>query len=327
MAAMRGRLPDESRWLEVVDIANRAWLVPALYVALERVDCLSRIPDDVRDYLGLIHDRNRERNRRLRAQLVETLRALNGAGIHPVPLKGAITLFTGEEMEVRSRMMSDLDVHIEPAEMPAAKAALAAIDYRETESGHNLARPDDAAVLSLHGVPNARSRRYLSGKPESWAISVERDDVTALVPTPTARALHLVVHDMIKEGDYWRLRINLRHLHDLSFLSDAVDWNGVASALRDPAGRGSLALQLLALRDLFGVDVPPAFSASRAHRLRHRARLRAAGQGAAASTARLVGRLAWGYRRFRESYAWQGSGDFARRVRHNMVAPAKGSTL
>ena len=65
MSAMRGSLPDESRWLEVVDIANRGWLVPALYVALEREDCLSRIPDEVRDYLALIHDRNRERNRRL----------------------------------------------------------------------------------------------------------------------------------------------------------------------------------------------------------------------------------------------------------------------
>ena len=327
MSAMRGGLPEDSRWLEVVDIANRGWLVPALYLALERNDCLSRIRDEVRDYLALIHDRNRERNRRLRAQLIDTLRALNATGVQPVLLKGAITLFSGEETEWRSRMMSDLDIHIEADDMPAARAALTKIGYRETDSAHNLARPDDAGVLSLHGLPNARSRPYLSGKPETWAPLVERDEVTARVPTPTARALHLLVHDMIKEGDYWRLRINLRHLHDLALLSDAIDWNGVASALRDPAGRGSLALQLLALRELFGVDVPPPLSGGGVHKLRHRARLRAASKGPAASIARLIGRLSWGYRRFRESYSWRGAGDFTSRVRHNLAAPPKGSTL
>ena len=326
-ALFQGELPEEAEWSRIIDLANRAWLTPAVHVALEKHGRLAEIPDAVRDYIAVLHERNVERNGRLRSQLIEALGALNRASIEPILLKGAVSLFVGDEAKVGSRMISDLDISIEPYQAAAAAAALRNIGYGATDNPREFARTIDVGVVEFHDRPNFRSERYLSGDLRQSAPLIKREGVSAHVPTATARALHLIVHDMIKEGDYWRLRINLRHLHDLSFLSDAVDWNGVASALRDPAGRGSLALQLLALRDLFGVDVPPAFSASRAHRLRHRARLRAAGQGAAASTARLVGRLAWGYRRFRESYAWQGSGDFARRVRHNMVAPAKGSTL
>lgn len=114
------------------------------------------------EYLSFLHDRNCDRNRRLRVQLLEAITALNAAAIDPILLKGAIHLFTCDEEELGARMISDLDISIAPAEMARAVPALMALDYSCFCSTRELARPDDVGVIELHDRPNARSARYLS---------------------------------------------------------------------------------------------------------------------------------------------------------------------
>lgn len=329
-SALQGRLPDRFEWFHLLETANRGWLTPALYVAFESNSCLEEIPDPVRGYLALLHDRNFQRNRRLRAQLIEAVGALNAAAIEPILLKGAIKLFCGDAASVRSRMISDLDINIAPTQMADAKAALSRLGYCERENPRELARPSDVGVIELHDKPNIRAARYLSGDFGTSAPVVEQEGVKARIPNPTAQAIHLIVHDMIKEGDYWRLTFNLRHLHDLANLAahpDGIDWHRTASTLCDRSGAGALALQLRALRDLFGVESPSDFRGGRADKLRHAVRLQAARQGVAGSLIRFAGKLLWGFHRFRESYTWQGGRDFTRRVNLRLLSSPKGSTL
>src|SRR4051794_24043386 len=139
-SALGGALPDNSEWPRLLEVANRAWLGPALFVAFERAASLDDLPGPVREYLALLHDRNLERNRRLRVQLIEAVGALNGSGIEPVLLKGAITLFCGPEIRVRCRMISDLDIAVSVTQSSAAQAALLRLGYREMADPREFGR-------------------------------------------------------------------------------------------------------------------------------------------------------------------------------------------
>lgn len=330
IAALDGRLPDESAWPKVLETANRGWLVPALYVALRKQNCIDAVPEPVRDYLALLHDRNAERNRRLRAQLSEAVGALNRKGIEPILLKGGVSLFTAPDDSLGARMLSDLDINLEPSEMRTAKDALAELGYRERAIPRELGRPQDVGEIELHDRPSRRSAAYLKGDLRAWTSVMEKDGATARIPDPTARALHLIVHDMIKEGDYWRLRIDLRHLHDLAELARApegVDWRRLRDALSSEPARAALELQAIALADLYRVSVPGDLIRGLLTRLRHSARLATATQGLAGYLSRAAGNLSWGLHRLRDDYSWEGAGKLMRRARGVFLMPAKGSRL
>lgn len=329
-AALEGRLPDDDEWPKLLETANRGWLVPALYVALRRAGCLEQVPHPVRDYLAFLHERNRERNLRLQAQLIEAVEALNRCGIRPVLLKGAVHLFTAPDANVGARMMSDLDISIDTAEMAEARAALQALGYRDAVSTRGMGRAQDAGLIELRDKPSTRSAPYLSRDLRASSPLVQRHGGSVHVPSPTARALHLIVHDMIKEGDFWRLRIDLRHLHDLAELAnfgEGIDWLVLRSALHDRTGRRALEVQAAALHDLFGVQIPPELNGNALIRVRHWGRLIAGSQGMPGASVRMAGRLAWGLDRLAKAYTWRGGWDFSRRVYRVLVAPDKGARL
>ena len=186
-----------------------------------------RFPPSVGDYLSYLHDRNGERNRRLRVQLLEAISALNAQGIEPILLKGAINLFTADREDCGARMLSDLDLSVAPFEMAGARVGACALGYQDVGNAREMARPEDVGVIELHDRPSARSAKYLANDLRASSPKMARDGAVARIPSATSRALHLIVHDMIKEGDYWSLRIDLRHLQDLASLarsSEGVDW-------------------------------------------------------------------------------------------------------
>ena len=329
-ATLHGRLPQEADWSRVLEIANRGWLGPALYIALRRADRLNDIPPSVRDYLSFIHDRNSERNRRLRVQLLDAIGALNAAAIEPILLKGAIHLFTADAEQLGTRMISDLDISIAPDEMARATSALMELGYSCFGSDRELARPDDVGVIELHDQPSARSARYLSGDLRACSPKAARDGVVARLPSATARALHLIVHDMIKERDYWSFRIDLRHLHDLALLarpSEGIDWPKLRAALFEATGREALIVQARALEDLYGVQIPPDLRPGPLAELRHVMRLICAGRGPSASVARLIGNLSRGIHEIAQGYAWRGSWKFSHKVYRRLASRGTGSRV
>ena len=327
--AIQGRPPDEGDWLAVLDIANRGWLGPALYVALRRAERLDEIPPPVRDYLSFLHDRNCERNRRLRAQLLEAIRLMNAAAIEPILLKGAIHLFAVDDEELGSRMMSDLDICIAPAEMTRAMLALASMGYTSSVD-HEMERPDDVGIIEFHDQPSGRSAPYLSDDLGACSRRAERDGVVARIPSATARALHLIVHDMIKEGDYWSFRIDVRHLHDLATLARSgggLDWQQLCASLPVGAARQALMVQARALEDLFGVQIPPSMRPSRRADLRHMARMLCTSRGRSASVVRLIGNLSLGVQRFREGSEWLGGWKFTQQVYNRLAGRSAGPRI
>ncbi|MCW3797119.1 nucleotidyltransferase family protein [Sphingomonas sp. BN140010] len=295
-SAFQGRLPAEAGWPAVLELANRSWLTPALLLAIEDRGLAAEVPAPVLDYLRLLHDCNLDRNRRLRRQLVEAVGALDRQQVTPILLKGCISLVESGEGRLGARMMSDIDLAIGATEPEAAVAALSALGYQLT-GPRQLARSHDAGEIELHFAPHGRSAAYLRGDLRAQSDPVQLGGAKALVPRPTARALHLLVHDLIKEADFLRCRLDLRHLQDLAWLSrsEMVDWNHIAAIMNDPLAAAALDVQLLALRDLFGTTVALRRKPWRWARAWHRARLLAASGGVAGKLVGVGGKLAFGW--------------------------------
>lgn len=313
IAGLRGRAVSTTDWQSVIALANRTLLTPALFSALAHSGEINRLPDDVRDYLAFIHDRNWERNVRLRAQLAEAVAALNRRGIVPLLLKGAVPLFLSPASRIPARMTSDLDLSVEAASEAGAQKCLGELKYMPLAGARGMARPQDAGVLEL---------RRTQGSEFGPSTLVERDRLQARIPSPQSRALHWIVHDLLKEGDYWRARIDLRHLHDLAQLAenDDVDWASMRAAMPDQRSRNALDAQLLALHDLFGLRIPEHTQRPMV-RFQHWRRIFTARHPVIGAPVRLAGNLAWGAWRFSQAddLAQRGPIDLARRMARTLL--------
>jgi hypothetical protein len=302
VACLKGEPPRIDDWTSVIGLANRSWLTPTLFSTLARASRLDVLPHEVRDYCAFIHERNSERNRRLLAQLVEAVGALNALDIQPTLLKGAATLFTAPADRQGSRMMCDLDLMVTHGEHEAAEACLRGIGYRTTYGMEGMWRPDDAGLLELHSGSGSFDRYYPKEELARSSTIASRGAEKVKLTSSTCRALHLIVHDQIKEGDYWRGTVDLRHLHDLYELTqapEAIDWDYLRDVLSDRLGRHSLQTQVLALHALFGTPLPSVIRFGSMAHAQHWRRMVQQNHPVAGLPLRLAGEMAWVYRRVR----------------------------
>ncbi|ANT48464.1 nucleotidyltransferase family protein [Mesorhizobium amorphae] len=314
IAGLRGCPTDRADWQAVIALANHTLLTPDLFSSLARAGQIHRLPQEVREYLEFVHDCNRERNLRLRTQLSEAVAALNRRDIVPVLLKGAVPLFLSPAGQVPSRMTSDLDLAVAPAEEAAAQACLEELGYVQVPGSRGATRQQDAGMLELRpSRPNHLER----------PSPVQRDGLRVEIPPAQSRALHWIVHDLLKEGDYWRGRIDLRHLHDLARLaeSDHVDWTALQTSVSDQSARNALDTQLLALHHFFGTGIPAKCAQRPMVRFQHWRRIFTATHPIIGAPLRLAGNLAWGTWRLSraDGLARLGPFDLARRIARTLL--------
>jgi hypothetical protein len=299
---IRGEPPERADWDALVALANRSWTTPRIFVSLAEAGALGAVPEEVGDYLRFVHARNLERNRRLRRQLREAVRALNAAGVVPTLLKGAVDLARERGDRLGARLVTDLDllVPLEGGAMEAARAASRALGYRALDADRpaTLFRPEDVGALELHGWPS-QGRRYesLSGL-EAGAIETVLGRARVRVPPAHLRILQLVIHDHVKEGDDWRGSVDLRHLDDIArMLRGDIDWRALRATPRRRRERDALEDALMMAERLFGVAVPPSPERTALQTLRHHRRLMPLRHPRLGAPIRLAGDLAWACRR------------------------------
>ncbi|RWC49837.1 MAG: hypothetical protein EOS55_04435 [Mesorhizobium sp.] len=316
VAGLRGSPTDHTDWRAVIALANHTLLAPDLFSSLARAGQTHHLPQDVREYLQFVHDCNRERNLRLRTQLREGVAALNSRGVVPFLLKGAVPLFLSPAGQVPSRMTSDLDLAVEPPEEAIARACLEELGYVDVVGARGMARQQDAGMLEL------RTSRANGFDPPKL---VQRDGLRVKIPSAQSRALHWMVHDLLKEGDYWRGRIDLRHLHDLARLaeSDGVDWTVLQASMSDRSARNALDTQLLALHHFFGTRIPAKCAQRPMVRFQHWRRIFTATHPIIGAPLRLAGNLVWGTYQFSRAYglARRGPSDLLRRTARTLFNP------
>jgi hypothetical protein len=249
-------------WDRLLEIANRAFLTPALCVALGHECLSSSVPDGVATYLAELSRLNRVRNQRLTTQLAEIVTALNDRGMAPVLLKGAAVLYTRNDAYAASRMVTDLDILVAPGQSSAALAAIAECGYRRISDRapppHTLgdfARAQDAGAVDLHVALLNQPALLPIDEILARAVDCAAEGRRVRLLSPTDRVLHLLLHDLVQDQGLHNGRLNIRHLHEFAVLAagDApIDWSAIRAHLARHRLQTALDLWLLTAGEFFG---------------------------------------------------------------------------
>ncbi|MEA9601208.1 nucleotidyltransferase family protein [Polynucleobacter sp. MG-28-Ekke-A2] len=139
-------------WREIIYLASFHGVLPSLFIALRNNQLLDSLPKDLSEALEGFYELNCLFNVQLRDQIISTTRLLNGCGIEPIWLKGAIHLLAPNWRQ-SSRTMADLDLWI-----PEPKEQLLAIEIL-TNDGYFI-QPESVGKdyrLSQHYAPIIKS--------------------------------------------------------------------------------------------------------------------------------------------------------------------------
>lgn len=278
LKALGGALPSSDRqWEAVIATANDTLTTSTLAERLLERHTAADLPPEVRQFLETIRDRARRRGEMMDRQLEEALVALNKAGLVPVLIKGSALRANPTRDE--GRLLSDLDLVLSPRDKVGAIEALDQAGYtcREAWAVDSkpvvLARESDAGMIDLQFGFGGAGIQYdfptLASASREQAFGSGR----ALVPDATTQAALFIIHDQIKDQDYWRGLIELRHLLDIALLAGGIDWQRLAERFTTPHARAALQTQLVALSRLLSVPIPAHLTGGGWPALQHRRRM------------------------------------------------------
>ena len=135
----------------MIELAEEHGLTPALWCATSTRGI--PLPTEVHEVLRTHYLSNRGRSMLLRQQLSDVTRQLRDAGVASILLKGAAYLAAGLFHDAAIREMADLDVLIDPANLPAAAAALESLGYRRQDRPFGIEQHDVLFISSTGVAP------------------------------------------------------------------------------------------------------------------------------------------------------------------------------
>ncbi len=282
---------NEPDWVALVEQANRERVVTNLYAAFERQGWPNGAPQDLRDYLGLIHHANAEQNRAARDQALAIAAILNQAGAAFVFLKGANWLLEIEDDRIGERWLADLDLVIAPAHWETGLAALEEAGFRPVTDPaiyrrhfHHvpLARPGDRVSIELHR--HLGWQRHLL-TPEEVIAAAQSGPSGVPLSSPAHRFIYGCLHSQLQDLQYAAGQFSLRDQVDIQYLlarhGSELDWTAIANLAETRGIFAYLAASLYLAQRMLGVGIPAPFAGNRRARahvsrclLQHRGLLR-----------------------------------------------------
>jgi hypothetical protein len=144
-------------WETVVKVSTAHLVFPALYCNLKRANFLPYLPTDLVEYMKHITDLNRERNEQIIVQAKEINELLIANNITPIFLKGTGNLIEGLYEDIAERMVGDIDLLINIAQLHKAdkilrdnKYASNSILYDDHRHLPRLTHPKKIAAVEIH---------------------------------------------------------------------------------------------------------------------------------------------------------------------------------
>lgn len=183
---------EASDWRDVLHVADRELLLPALRLGLLEAGRLNAVPAPIRELLDAVRRLTGERNRKALDMIDLLGHVAQTSGGPVVLLKGAANLVNGVFPDPAAPIFMDIDVLVAPGDVAAFEAALGELGFEPRYDGEF---PPDM----IHGKP-----LYHDAHP--FRIEVHH----ALVQAPYAAALP--AEDMIAQARTFRPDAPLLHI-------------------------------------------------------------------------------------------------------------------
>jgi len=235
---LRTLTSPQVNWPKLLRTAGAQLVTPALASALKRRQILDQLDPEVRNYLDGIQSLNLIRNETLRTQLFRIAEELNGIGITPLLIKGAIALLPNHYPGATDRLMGDLDIVVPDEKMSDAHALLARMGYSEKPDAYLsyfwATAVEKRSVAHIPGMQHQSlpvsvelHRRMLSKKHDDKALQQSANllsialpsGATVMIPDPTAQLVHSFIHSQISHQLGPRRLIHMRHLLEFAALT------------------------------------------------------------------------------------------------------------
>ena len=225
--AVLGSLGDATPWPRLVTLSGVHLLTPALAPALAGEELRPKLPVELVAYLAAMREAAARRNLALRRDLIGVAARLNGIGVVPVALKGAIRLIDGLWPDPALRFMHDLDLLVPEAAIEACGDELTRhgwlpIGGEADDGDHHLAfaHAEATARIELHWTALASPHGTLLPPPRllARALPTRIEGVTIAVPAIDDQLVHLVAHGMLQHAFLENGRFLLRDLIEQALL-------------------------------------------------------------------------------------------------------------
>lgn len=262
--AAGGPLAPPPDWPALIARANRSLVTAALLPGLRRLGIAGPASPEAYAYLADLHRLNTHRNAGLRTLLDEVVTALNRNGVRPVLLKGARWLADPERL-AGARIMADLDLLVDPADLAASGRALRGLGFAvvdgDTADTHavTFGRPRAPATIDLHF-----SLRGANGVLATHEVIAASRPASGISDASTPSGTHDVLIGLLGsqiDGPNARLGfISLRPLQDVAAVAaaerSAIDWHEIRGRLAQ-TGLGHRADAWAAVAAaLLGIEAP-----------------------------------------------------------------------
>jgi hypothetical protein len=264
-------------WQALVDLAAAHDLLPPLIFSLRRHCLLPPVPSTLGTEARVAHVTSRleaaycehlKRQEDLKTQLTIAVGALNGEGINPVLLKGAVHLTMPQSEWHEARTMRDLDILVRPSEAQKANQILLSLGYRSDDDPPPLDRhlpelrlPGHAGTVEIHTEALSFNARFALSTEELWRQTVTRklDGAAFLTPAPEWHLLHGLLHHQLADRGYARRMLALKGLWEFARVGREISLSGWSTIITHAKERGILAILSswgIQANQLFGLAAP-----------------------------------------------------------------------
>jgi hypothetical protein len=218
--------------------------------------------------LETVYRQHLDRRRDQRDQIIEVLRALNGAGVVPLLLKGARYLIAPVGPWCEARDMRDLDLLVGTGETDQAISALKAVNYRFEEGFVPLdqhlpemwctGRPSTVEIHT-HSLPF--SARIFLSTTDVWqhAVQVSADEVRFFVLPNEWQLLHCLLNHQVADHGHRRRTLAVKGLWEFTMLGKTLPeegWKAIFDHLKRQDQLDLLASWVMQANRLFGLSYP-----------------------------------------------------------------------
>ena len=263
---------DDSSWEDIIKVANRYILVPALYASLKRKNLLILIKDEqLIEYMKEIYTLNTQRNKAILKQLHELCALLSKIEVKPILLKGSAALSEAHYDTIGERAMMDIDILVPEDKVFECVNFLKQNDeYKEIEEGAELSprwhhynrlyKDKGMTSVEIHRYPlHAQEIKYFPKELGKDFIQQSKSIDNASVIQPLYELYHSFLHSQISHDYHKSKFLALRHLHHFTIMATqykTIEWNELSQLIKEKNLSKIWEEYLFIIQTIFKIQMP-----------------------------------------------------------------------